>query len=105
MKIVRQIFEEEIAVIRAEKLSGNAEMPFLNLTYDGKRSFQLPFGGSLSGCEQLVSDRGQRADDHYLAMSQSSFHDLAKMANRSSIFNGSATEFHNYALPFACAPT
>src|SRR6266702_5535842 len=72
-------------------------MPSFELLQNGARVFVVTSCGSSARPEELVSDLGQRTNNHDWVISQASIHDLAEAANRRRILNRSAAKLHDHA--------
>src|SRR5437773_8236861 len=80
-------------------------MPSLDLLQNGTRVFVITSCGSSARREELVSDLGQRTDNHDWVMPQPAIHNLAEAANCGGVLNSSAAEFHDHALRSFCGVT
>src|SRR5207247_10729139 len=72
-------------------------MPSFEALQKGARVFVVTSCGSSARPEELVSDLGQRTNNHDWVKSQASIHDLAEAANRRRILNRSAAKLHDHA--------
>ena len=72
-------------------------MPSLDLLQNGTRVFVITSCGSISRPEELVSDLGQRTNNHNWVISQASIHDLAETADRRRILHRSTAKLHDHA--------
>src|SRR2546429_7489078 len=73
-------------------------MPSLDLLQNGTRVFVITSCGSISRPEELISDLGQRTNNHDWVISQASIHDLAETADRRRILHRSTAKLHDHAL-------
>src|SRR5436853_1452675 len=72
-------------------------MPSLDLLQNGTRVFVITSCGSISRPEELVSDLGQRTNNHDWVISQASIHDLSEKADRRRILHRSTAKLHDHA--------
>src|SRR5947207_12683688 len=71
-------------------------MPSLDLLQNGTCVFVITSCGSISRPEELVSDLGQRTNNHNWVISQASIHDLAETADRRRILHRSTAKLHDH---------
>src|SRR5207245_10069705 len=72
-------------------------MPSFELLQNGARVFVVTSCGSSARREELISDLGQRTNNHDWVISQASIHDLAETADRRRILHRSTATLHDHA--------